>query len=292
MKKIRIAFFGTPEFSVDILRELEKAHIVPSLVVTAPDAPRGRHLVLTPPEAKVWAQEHDIPVLQPTTLRLTSKEDNDRDALYNSEWDLFIVASYGKILPQTLLDIPRHGTLNVHPSLLPLYRGASPIRSAILEDNKAAVGVTIMQLTEGLDEGPIIAQGRVETEEWPPHALVLEKLLAHEGGELLAEAIPLWVAGGITPEAQDNAQATFSSKITKEMGEIDLAGDPYQNFLKIRALEGWPGTYFFVEKTGKKMRVKITDASYADGTLHIEKVIPEGKNEMSYEQFQKSQATT
>ncbi len=288
-KDLRIAFFGTPEFAVDILEELKKAHILPTVVVTAPDAPRGRGLVLTPPEAKEWAEENDIEVLQPETLRLTSKADIARDVIYNSEWDLFIVASYGKILPQSLLDLPKHGTLNVHPSLLPYYRGASPIRSAILEDNKEAVGVTIMELDAGMDTGPIVAQGRVQPEEWPPSAIVLEKLLAHEGGELLAEVIPLWLKGEITPEPQEETRATHSKKIEKEMGRIDLADDPYQNFLKIRGLEGWPGTHFFVEKNGKQIRVKITDATFTDGTLTLLKVIPEGKKEMNYEDFSRSQ---
>lgn len=283
MKGLRIAFFGTPEFAADILEELARAHITPSIVVAAPDAPRGRNLVMTPPEAKVWALEHDIEVLQPHTLRLDGA-DEARDILYNSEWDLFIVASYGKILPQALLDLPRHGTLNVHPSLLPLYRGPSPIRSAMLDDRKDAVGVSIMLLDSGVDTGPIVAQGRVQIEEWP-QATILEKLLAHEGGELLAEVIPLWVKGEITPEPQDSANATHSKKLTKEMGELDLGGDPYQNFLKIQALAGWPGTYFFTERNGKRMRVKITEASYADDTLTIERVIPEGKKEMPYEDF-------
>ncbi len=288
-KDLRIAFFGTPTFAVLILEELQKAGILPSVIVTAPDAPRGRVMVLTAPEVKVWAEERDISVLQPATLRLSKGNDVDRDVLYNSEWDLFIVASYGRILPQELLDIPRHGTLNVHPSLLPLYRGASPIRSAILDDNPDAVGVSIMLLNSGMDSGPVLAQGRVglerETGDWPPHAEMLEQLLAHEGGELLAEVIPLWLSGTITPETQDHSQATFSKKISKEMGLLDLASDPYQNFLKIRALEGWPGTFFFVEKNEKEVRVKITEATFANGELTILSVIPEGKKEMLYEDF-------
>lgn len=286
---LRIAFFGTPHFAVDILNALVNAHISPSVIVTTPDTHQGRGLVLTSSPVKVWAEEKEIPVLQPTTLRLEKTSDQDRDVLYNSEWDLFIVASYGKLLPQSLLDIPRYGTLNVHPSLLPLYRGASPIRSAILEDNPDAVGVSIMLLDSGMDTGPILAQGRVtlerETGEWPPHAEVLEKLLAHEGGELLVEVIPLWIDGTITPEPQDHTRATLSQKIQKEMGRIDMAADPYQNFLKIRALEGWPGTFFFVEKEGKQMRVKITDATFTNGTLTILSVIPEGKKEMLFSDF-------
>jgi methionyl-tRNA formyltransferase len=284
MKNLRIVFFGTPAFAADILEELKRAHITPDLIVTSPDAPRGRKLVMTPPEAKVWAQENDIEVLQPQTLKLEKGADEARDILYNSEWDLFIVASYGKILPQALLDLPKHGTLNVHPSLLPAYRGPSPIRSAMLDDNKEAVGVSIMRLDASVDTGDIVAQGRVQIDEWP-QATILEKLLAHEGGELLAEVIPLWVEGAITPEPQDHTKATHSQKLTKEMGALNLADDPYQNFLKIQALAGWPGTYFFVERQGKQIRVKITEASFKDGALTIERVIPEGKKEMAYQDF-------
>ena len=284
-KDTRIAFFGTPTFATDILDELEKANIVPTVIVTTPDSPRGRGLIVTPPEVKVWAQEREIPVLQPETLRLHGKADPDRDILYNSEWDLFIVASYGKLLPKELLDLPHHGTLNVHPSLLPLYRGASPIRSSVLEDTIEAVGVTIMLLDEGMDTGPIVAQARITPEEWPMRATLLEQILAHAGGEVLAETIPSWLKGEITPEPQDATLATFSKKIEKEMGQLDLADDPYQNFLKIRALEGWPGTFFFIEKNGKQLRIKITDASYTEGVLTILTVIPEGKKEMPYEDF-------
>jgi len=288
MKDLKIAFFGTPEFAADILEELKRAHITPDIIITAPDAPRGRNLVLTPPEAKVWAEANDIGVLQPQTLRLHKGADEARDILYNSEWDLFLVASYGRILPQELLDIPKHGTLNVHPSLLPLYRGPSPIRSAMLDDHKDAVGVSIMRLDAGVDTGDIVAQGRVQIDEWP-QATILEKLLAHEGGELLAEVIPLWLNGEITPEPQDHAKATHSKKLTKEMGELDLSADAYQNFLKIQALHGWPGTYFFTERAGTRIRVKITEASFEDGVLTIEKVIPEGKKEMAYADFLRAQ---
>lgn len=285
----KIAFFGTPSFAVDVLEELYAAHIVPAVVVAAPDAPRGRGLKLTPPETKVWADGKHIPTLQPHTLRLTT-DDSDRDILYNSEWDLFVVASYGFILPQALLNLPRFGTLNVHPSLLPLYRGASPIRSAILEDNPDAVGISIMLLDAGMDTGPIIAQARVtldrETGDWPPSALMLERLLAHEGGALLAEVLPEWISGHITPEPQDHARATYTSKITKDMGLVSLTDDPWHTYLKIRALEGWPGTYFFAhKKDGRDIRVKIVEAIFEQGTLSILRVIPEGKKEMAYQDF-------
>lgn len=270
MNKYKIVFFGTPEFSVAVLEELYKKNIVPTLIVTTPDAKVGRGLVLTPSPTKIWAEEHDIDVIH----------DHDDDILLNTEWDLFIVASYGKILPSRLLDLPNKGVLNVHPSMLPKFRGASPIVSAILEDEKET-GVSIMLLDEKMDHGPIIAQAKVEVDNWPPRADVLENILVKEGGELLAEVIPLWMKGEITPVEQDHDRATFSKKISKEDGLINLEEDDYKNYLKIQALFGWPGTYFFVN--GK--RVKITDADFTNEKLVINKVIPEGKKEMEYKDF-------
>lgn len=288
MKRPTIVFFGTPAFATTILDALKSAGLSPALIVTTPDEPQGRNLVLTPPPAKVWAEKENIAVLQPASL----KNDVEVAPLLNTEWDLFIVASYGKILPKSILDIPKHGTLNVHPSLLPKFRGASPVRSAILTDTRAT-GISIMLMDEELDHGPVLAQARIEldAEDWPPRATMFEDLMAHAGGELLAETIPPWIAGEITPEPQDDSLATFSEKITKEMGKLDLSANPYQNLLKIRAYDGWPGTYFFHERAGKKMRVKVIDATLADdGSLKILRVIPEGKKEMAYEDFLRGNA--
>lgn len=285
---LKIAFFGTPQFSVWVLEELQSVGIVPALVIAAPDKPRGRGLKLTPPPAKVWAEERNIDILQPEKI-----DDAFIDELANTGWDLFLVASYGKILPKRLIELPQYGSLNVHPSLLPKLRGASPIQSAILTDAKDAVGVSIMVMDEKMDHGPIVAQASIGLEAWPLRFSILEELLAHEGGKLLAEVIPQWVSGEITPEKQDHSAATFSKKITKEDGEISLDGDPYQNFLKIRALEGWPGTYFFLPPPvgrDKDIRVKIVDAQYNNEQLTITRVIPEGKREMNYEDFLRASA--
>lgn len=142
-----------------------------------------------------------------------------------------------------ILRIPKYGTLNVHPSLLPKLRGASPIISAILEDEKKT-GVTIMLVDEKMDHGPIVAQASIEIEDWPPRASMLLEMLAVEGGNLLAEVIEPFIAGEITPEEQKHDEATYTKKIQKEDGLIDLSGDPYENLRKIRAFEGWPGTHF------------------------------------------------
>lgn len=269
-----IAFFGTPEFAVYVLEELKAAGIEPDIIVTAPDRPAGRGLQLQAPPVKEWAEEHDIPTLQPESLK---QESDALSLLQNSEWDLFIVAAYGKILPPTIIDLPRRGVLNVHPSLLPRFRGASPVESQILQDEKET-GVSIMLIDEEMDHGPIVAQASIAPEEWPIRASILEELLAREGGKLLAEATPLWVSGEIEAAEQDHEQATFTSKIEKQNGEINLDDDGYQNYLKFCAYDGWPGVFFF--KDGK--RIKIVQAEYKNNSFTPLRVIPEGKKEINY----------
>ncbi len=262
--KINFAFFGTDNFSVVVLEKLKKAELLPALIITTPDKPQGRGLVLTPPPVKLWAQQHRIKLLQPEKL----------DAVPAHQ--LFVVASYGKIIPKEILEIPEKGALNLHPSLLPRYRGATPIESQILNDEKE-IGVTVILMDEQVDHGAILAQRKIETKS--------RKILAEEGGKLLAETIPRWLAGEIEPKPQDETKATYTKKLTKEDGEINLAENPYQNFLKIRAFEGSIGSYFFAEKPGKKIRVGIKSALYENNTLTITRVVPEGKKEMSYEEF-------
>jgi methionyl-tRNA formyltransferase len=187
-----------------------------------------------------------------------------------------------------VLDLPHHGTLNVHPSLLPLLRGPSPVRTAIREDLRDAVGVSIIKLDAEVDHGPLVAQARVELPEWPVVGRVLDELLFREGGRLLAEVIPLWMKGEIPPEEQDHSKATFTKKFAREDGELSLTDDGYANYLKYCAMDGWPGTYFFVDKQGVRIRVKINTAVYENGAFIVRTVTPEGKKEMPYEVFLKS----
>ncbi|MCA9363778.1 methionyl-tRNA formyltransferase [Candidatus Kaiserbacteria bacterium] len=288
-KPLKVAFFGTPQIAVWVLEELEHAGIVPALLVTNPDAPQGRKNVLTPPPVKVWGEERHIPVLQPESLR----DSGLAERLSIEGFNLFIVAAYGKIVPKTFLDIPTHGVLNVHPSLLPHYRGASPIRSAILNDDRDT-GVTIMLMDEEMDHGPILAQehAAIAETEWPIPGNVLDEHLARHGGALLARTIPLWIGGDIAPQEQDHGAATYCAKITRADGEINLDDDPYQNLLKIRAYDGWPGTFFFTEKGSRQVRIKITNAELAtDGSLQILRVIPEGKKEMDYTDWARPKST-
>ncbi|MEK9177016.1 MAG: methionyl-tRNA formyltransferase [Patescibacteria group bacterium] len=276
-----IAFFGTPRFAVSVLEELKAAGIVPSLVVTQPDKPKGRGLALAESAVKSWAREKGVASLEPATL---DARDPQTELLWNSDWDLFVIVAYGKLLPPDILKLPRKGTLNVHPSLLPRFRGPSPIESQILADERET-GVSIMLVDEELDHGPVLAQASITPEEWPLRASMLEEMLARAGGELLAEVIPAWDAEEFPAEPQEHARATFTKKITKEDGLLDLSNDGYANYLKFCAYDEWPGTYFFLRKDGEDVRVKIADAKYENGTFTPTRVVPEGKKEVSYEDF-------
>lgn len=282
---LKVAFFGTPQVAVYVLEELKNAGIIPNLIVTAPDKPAGRKLVVTPPPAKIWAEENFVSTLQPETLKDAQVVQTIKD---EASWDIFIVAAYGNILPKEILDIPKYGTLNVHPSLLPRLRGASPIQTAILEEKET--GVTIMLVDEQMDHGPVVAQEKVASWTNPsdiPKASALEETLARRGGQILAEIIPKWTAGKIDARQQDHSSATFTKKINKCDGLLNLNDDAEKNYRKIRSFDIWPRAYFFIEKNGKKIRVIVTDAEIKNNELKIKKVIPEGKKEIPYEDFLK-----
>ena len=281
--EIRFAFFGTSRIAIGILDALERSGYAPALVVAAPDAPRGRGLRLAPPPAKEWASARGIPVLQPDEFNTNILQNIGID------WDVYIVVDYGKILPKALLDIPKCGSLNVHFSLLPRYRGASPIRSAILNDDRN-IGTSIILLVEKLDEGPVVAQKKIMSPTWPPRAAELEDLFIRESGRLLVQILPEWVAGRIEAREQNHDIATYCEKIEKKDGLLDLSDDAYKNLLKIRAYEGWPGTYAFFERNGKRIRVQILDAHVESEGLAIDKVKPEGRKEMPYADFLRSGA--
>ncbi len=271
--KMKLVFFGTDDFSVNILEKLHEYDLAPFLVITMPDRKAGRGLELQSPDVKVWAEKNNIEVWQPESL--------DADFLSKySEYspDIAVVASYGKIMPKEVLYVPKHKTLNVHPSLLPKWRGASPIEAQILNDEEFA-GVTIMLMDEKMDHGPILEQEVVDTPYWPMRANELRTLLAESGGELLCRTITEWVEGALEPQEQDHEQATFCTKIKKEDAEINLSDDAYKNLLKIRAYSEWPRAYFFDENN---KRIIITEAEMKDGELVIKKVIPEGKKEQEY----------
>ncbi len=273
--KINFAFFGGEPLAVPTLTILKEAGFLPTLIICNPDRPVGRKQILTPPPTKVWATENNIPVLQPEKM-----DETIIDELRTKNFELFIVVAYNKIMPKKLLDLPSKGTLNVHPSLLPKLRGASPIRSAILEDMRET-GVTIMLMDEKMDHGPIIQQEitMIEKDAWPLPGRTLDALLAKQGAELLVKTLPEWIDGKIEAKPQEESTATFCKKISREMGEISLTDDPYKNYLKFCAFDGWPGIFYFDDV---KKRVKITDAEFKDGKFVIKKIVREGEKESTY----------
>ncbi len=277
---MKFIFFGTSRFSVIILDTLHKRGLLPALIVATPDKPQGKKLTLTPPPSKIWAEAHGIPVYQPDSLKGAAVEEKVKE----TGADVAVVASYGKIIPESVISLFPKGMLNVHPSLLPNLRGASPLQSALLGDMKHT-GVSIMLLDAEMDHGPLVAQKEITVQNWPLHYENLETLLGDEGGNLLANILPDWVADKIEAIPQDHSLATYTKKIEKSDGEVQLAGDPYKNFLKIRAFSEWPGTFFFADRKGTKIRVIVKDAEFKDGKLELKRVLPEGGKEMAYEDF-------
>ncbi len=276
------AFFGTPDIAVTALNEMATLGYVPSLIICNPDAPVGRKHVITPPPVKIWAEARGIPVFQPTSLK-------NRDALaplIDSTFDFFVVVAYGKIMPEWLINVPTYGTINAHPSLLPKFRGASPIRSTLLYD-LSACGVTIIQMDKELDHGDILTQQIVDLHGVPVPGRMLDTTLARVAGCLLADVMNRLPHGDITPVSQNHDVATRCTKIIKDMGEITL--DPYNLptgdealalYRKICAFDGWPGTFFFYNQK----RIKIITATYTPDTktIAINRIIPEGKPETDF----------
>ncbi len=284
---MKLVFFGGSQFSVYVLDELKACSILPELIITTSDKPKGRKLALTPTPVKIWAQENKIEVIDPKSLK---KDNADLvSKLKINDYGLFLVASYGKIIPQEILDIPPKGTLNVHPSLLPKLRGASPIKSAILQENET--GVSIMLLDAEMDHGPILTEEKIISWENnnPPYERGLAEMLGRKGGQILAQIIPKWLEGKIKVKKQNHDQATFCGKIEKEDGEINLGDSPEKNLRKIRAYHQWPVAFCFFERNGKKIRVNVKSARIEDKKLILEKVIPEGKKEMSFADFMRGQ---
>ena len=217
---MKFAFFGTPTLAVTALKEMETFGVKPALIVANPDAPVGRKQIITPPPTKVWASEQGIPVFQPESLKDQSK----LAPLTGGSWDFFVVFAYGKLLPEWLLNLPTHQTINAHPSLLPKLRGASPIRSTLLTD-LSACGVTIMKMDKELDHGPILTQQVVELYNQPIPGLELDDILARISGCLLVDVMQKTLLGKINPIEQKHEDATFCTKITKAMSELTI--DPY-----------------------------------------------------------------
>jgi methionyl-tRNA formyltransferase len=288
--KYNFVFFGTPEFSKIVLEKMKTVGLIPSLIVTGEDKPVGRKLVITPPPVKVFAEENKIPYLQFKSLKNADLVEKIKS--YSKEsFDFFVVCAYGKIIPKNILDLPKKGTLNIHPSLLPKLRGASPIQSAILEEKET--GVTIMLLDEEMDHGDILSQKVLkipeDIKEFPTYESKLEIVLADVGAKLLIETIPKWIDGEIQAKPQEHILATFCKKIEKEDAFLDLKDIPEKNLRKIMAYEKWPKAFFFEERNGQKTRIIVKSAHIEKtengDTLVIDRIIPEGKKEIDYKDW-------
>lgn len=287
--QIKFIYFGGEPLGVPVLEQLKKADLLPTLIVCNPDRAAGRGQQLTPPPVKVWAEANSIEVFQP----LYYQDETVRERLQAEAWDLFVVVAYNFILPAWLLEIPRKGVLNVHPSLLPKLRGASPIRTAILNDVREDIGATVMLMDEKMDHGPILDQMElwIADEEWPMSGPKLDKKLAKMGGSLLASVIPAWMEDEIYPQEQDHDAATYCHKLLKS--DAELALNPFalpagavgrQAWRVINAYAGI-GDAFFVYQN---KRIKIKEADFFGGRLRLLRVIPEGKKEMDFESYFRS----
>lgn len=287
MTSLTYAFFGTGALAESVLSSLVSAGYMPSLVVTKPDSLQGRHMNLTEPYIKTWAIMKGIEVFQPDTL----KDLTPLSPLHSKKYDLFIVASYGKMIPEVILDIPSHGVLNVHPSLLPLYRGPSPIESALL-DGVMTTGVSIMKLDKGMDSGPILVQSAFTISPYT-NAGTMEVSCGQLGGELLVSVLPHYLEGSLIPQGQNETKVTVCKKITKDLGLITLHDDINSVRRKWRALNPWPSVYFFIEHDHKMMRVKVNELELVEEKEsrltedYLLVVTPEGKKPMDWESFRR-----
>lgn len=303
---------GTPEFGVIILEELIKANFKPVLVVTAPDKPVGRKQIITPPPVKISAKKYNIEVCQPDKIENCCVGTVSKLKIKKLNPDLIIVAGFGQILSKEILEIPKYGCLNIHPSLLPKYRGSSPIQYTILNGDKET-GVTIILMTEKIDQGDIIAISKFQITNPKITYLKLHNILAEKGANLLLEVLPKWIRGKIKSFPQDETKATYSKILKKEDGKIDWKKPAECIERQIRAFQLWPGSFSeFQILNQKSQKLKILKADVLKQTkngpfgvpgktflapndkiavqtgkdfLVIEKLQLEGKKPMSSEEF-------
>ncbi len=294
-KKTKIVFFGTPEFAVPTLQALHSEGFNICLVVTQPDKPVGRKQVLTPSPVKVEAEKMGLEIAD--DLKIKRLED------CNAE--VGVVVAYGKIIPQEILNIFSKGCLNIHPSLLPKYRGPSPIQQAIL-NGEEETGVSIIKLDEQMDHGDIVSQivYRVSDNDTSED---LHDKLAQKGAGLLVDTLPKYLSGEIKPVPQDDSKATFSKILKREDGEINWTKSADEIECQVRAYTPWPGSFAEFKTKDQGLRIKILSAKVSDdiegeigefqtkngqlvvrcgkGSLIIIKLQVEGKKEMSADEF-------
>lgn len=291
----RVVFMGSPEFALDTLRMLAKQYQVVG-VVTQPDKPAGRGRVLTPPPVKGLALQLDLPVTQPRRLREPAAVQQLRD--WNP--DVIVVAAFGQILRPEVLDLPPHGCVNVHASLLPHWRGASPIVASILHGD-AETGVTIMRMDPGMDTGPILSQRAIPIDEDDTGGTLAAKL-APLGAQLLAETLPRYLSGELQPQPQPEDGVTMAPMLSKAEGELDFNQPAETLARKVRAFNPWPGAYMAwkggalkvlrahaAAGRGRPGQHKVQDnlpaIATAESLLILEEVQPAGRKPMGGRDF-------
>jgi len=299
---MKILFMGTPDFAKAILESLYESGEEICGAVTQPDKPKGRGYRLVPSEVKVYAEEHGIPVYQPATM----KDGAFAGVLKELDPDMIVVAAYGKILPSYILDYPKLGCINAHASILPKYRGASPIQRAIM-DGERETGVTAMYMDEGLDTGDIIICEKIAIDEDDNFETVHDKLAA-AGSKAILEVVKLAKQGEIPREKQDSSLSCYAPKIEKEDRIIDFSGSAKRVHDKIRALSPFPRAVTYLPD-GKALQItaaRLTDRQSdigaipgtvvsedkngfyvrcSDGDILVTEVIPEGKGKMRAADF-------
>jgi len=269
-------FFGTPTFAAGVLEQLIAADMLPSAIVCNPDRPVGRKHTITPPPTKLLAQRHGIPILQPEKLSEIQAR------LKTMKAEFFVVAAYAKIIPKEIIGIAERGAIGVHPSLLPKYRGSSPIQTAILEGERQT-GVTLYLLDEKMDHGSILIAEKLDVENRSYREL--EAALADIGGKLLAATLPRFLAKEIVPLRQNETEATYTKKFKTDDGYIDEKDlrEAIENRdvekansieRKVRALNPEPGVWTIKNGT----RMKILEVALVNGRLKLIKIQREGKN--------------
>ena len=252
---MRIVFMGTPDFAVPSLQALIDAGHDVCAVYTQPDKPQGRKQILTAPPVKTLALEHDIPVFQPNTL----KNEDEQARLRELAPEVIIVVAYGKLLPKAVLDIPPHGCINVHGSLLPRWRGAAPIQWAVIAGDKMA-GVTTMQMAEGLDTGDMLLTYETKVGEKETAGELFDRL-AQSGAELLIQT--LVKLDEITPRPQDDAQSCYAHMLDKQMAVIDWSKSAHEIDCLIRGLNPWP--IALTTLSGERLKVFAAEKAAGNG---------------------------
>lgn len=275
---MKIIFFGTSDFAVPVLEILIKSRHKIAAVITQPDKPIGRKQIITPPPVKIVAKKFNLQVFQPRNLKIETLKSLPEMRNFKFNADIGIVASYGKIIPKWLLSLPKFGLLNIHPSLLPKYRGPTPIQTAILNGD-TTTGVTIMIVDEEMDHGPVLASRKLEILD--SDFKTLSSGLSRLGGILLVEILPKYISGGIRPTEQDHSKATFTKIFSRTDGKIDWGRSPEKIYNQIRALNPEPGTW----SMWQNKVINIKSAQLINGQVKIKTIQAAGKKETSFADF-------